>query len=90
MVAISELSPAKLDMFAEFDTWVQVACPRLSIDWAASAYSAPVLSTFEAEVALGKQDWSADTPVPMDYYAADGGPWSNGGTPRRGWDGTLS
>jgi hypothetical protein len=55
-------------------SWVQVACPRLSIDWG-FAFDAPLLSPYEAEVALSTAEWS---PVyPMDYYARDGGAWTN-------------
>ncbi|GJP47203.1 hypothetical protein CLOM_g6420 [Closterium sp. NIES-68] len=34
------------------DAWVQVACPRLSIDWG-EAFAAPMLTPYELEVALG-------------------------------------
>ncbi|CAI7847714.1 unnamed protein product [Closterium sp. NIES-54] len=34
------------------DAWVQVACPRLSIDWG-DAFAAPMLTPYELEVALG-------------------------------------
>ncbi|CAI5469200.1 unnamed protein product [Closterium sp. Yama58-4] len=34
------------------DAWVQVACPRLSIDWG-EAFTAPMLTPYELEVALG-------------------------------------
>jgi 2-(3-amino-3-carboxypropyl)histidine synthase len=58
----------------EWSRWVQVACPRLSIDWG-TAFHVPLLSPYEAEVALGAQEWK---PVyPMDFYSKEGGPWSN-------------
>ncbi|CAI5468459.1 unnamed protein product [Closterium sp. Yama58-4] len=37
---------------AGIDAWVQVACPRLSIDWG-EAFTAPMLTPYELEVALG-------------------------------------
>jgi 2-(3-amino-3-carboxypropyl)histidine synthase len=47
-VLISEISPERMSQFGDsVDAWVQVACPRLSIDWGES-YSAPLLSSFEA------------------------------------------
>lgn len=55
------------------NSWVQIACPRLSIDWG-SAFSCPLLNPYEAEVAFGSQEWLEI--YPMDYYAKDGGPWS--------------
>ena len=70
------------------DAWVQIACPRLSIDWG-EGFRAPVLTPFELEVALGEVppfwgagdgdgDDAAARPYPMDFYAQDSGPWGNG------------
>ncbi|CAM6100961.1 unnamed protein product [Calypogeia fissa] len=55
---ISELSPTKLSLFADtIDAWIQIACPRLSIDWG-EAFKQPLLNPYEAEVALGfVQPW---------------------------------
>lgn len=51
-VLLSELSPAKLAAIEGVDTWVQVACPRLSIDWG-EGFMKPTLTPFEAMIALG-------------------------------------
>eukprot|EP01116_Phalansterium_solitarium_P007440 TRINITY_DN20100_c0_g1_i1.p1 TRINITY_DN20100_c0_g1~~TRINITY_DN20100_c0_g1_i1.p1 ORF type:complete len:449 (+),score=140.11 TRINITY_DN20100_c0_g1_i1:63-1409(+) len=73
VVLLSEIFPAKLDMFAEVDAWIQIACPRLSIDWG-YAFTKPLLNPYEAEVALNAIAWQ---PVyPMDFYAKDGGTWT--------------
>ena len=64
---LSEIFPAKLAMFADVGAWVQVACPRLSIDWGQAFEAAPLLSPYEAEVALGAVEWKER--YPMDYYA---------------------
>merc|ERR1712048_712441 len=32
-VLSSEVSPERLALFRDVDAWVQVACPRLSLDW---------------------------------------------------------
>ncbi|BBN00309.1 2-(3-amino-3-carboxypropyl)histidine synthase [Marchantia polymorpha subsp. ruderalis] len=55
---ISELSPTKLALFSDsVDAWIQIACPRLSIDWG-EAFKQPLLTPYEAEVALGfVQPW---------------------------------
>lgn len=55
---ISELSPTKLALFGDtVDAWIQIACPRLSIDWG-EAFTKPLLTPYEAEVALGfVQPW---------------------------------
>lgn len=74
VVLLSEIFPAKLALFANIDAWVQVACPRLSIDWG-SAFAKPMLSPYEALVALGETNWRAV--YPMDYYSDGSGPWTN-------------
>jgi 2-(3-amino-3-carboxypropyl)histidine synthase len=77
-VALSEIFPGKLAMMDDVETWVQVACPRLSIDWG-YAFPKPLLSPYEAMVALsdGDDPWmsgdvSTGTSYPMDYYAREG------------------
>ncbi|CAO1624736.1 unnamed protein product [Sympodiomycopsis kandeliae] len=53
-ILLSELSPAKLSLFGEhLQAYIQTSCPRLSIDWG-SAFPKPLLSPYEAAVALGK------------------------------------
>ncbi|GJD06609.1 Diphthamide biosynthesis protein 1 [Galdieria sulphuraria] len=75
VVLISELSPHRLSLFYDsIDVWVQIACPRLSIDWG-HEYQKPLLTCYEAFVALGKYRWQSI--YPMDYYAKDGKEWSN-------------
>ena len=81
-VLMGELSPAKLAAFGVggVGAWVQVACPRLSIDWgeaAAGVAGAPLLSPFEAFAALGLAPWGEGAAYPMDYYARGGGAWTN-------------
>ena len=57
-----------------FFSWIQIACPRLSIDWG-YAFKKPILNSYEAEVAFGKIEWQSV--YPMDYYSKDGKQWSN-------------
>ncbi|EFW98746.1 diphthamide biosynthesis protein [Grosmannia clavigera kw1407] len=77
---LSEIMPHKLArMSADVECWVQVACPRLSIDWG-YAFARPLLTPYEALVALGLRDddWARapDGAVggvyPMDFYGRDG------------------
>jgi len=71
---LSEVFPAKLAAFGKVDAWIQVCCPRLSMDWG-HHFAAPLLSPYEAEVALAARQWQ---PVyPMDNYAKAGGSYSN-------------
>jgi 2-(3-amino-3-carboxypropyl)histidine synthase len=79
-VLMAELSPSKLKDFGPVGAWVQVACPRLSIDWGAAVeeeVGAPLLTPFEAFVALGLTSWDPGSPYPMDYYERGRGPWTN-------------
>lgn len=71
---LSEIFPGKLAMMDDIECWVQVACPRLSIDWG-YAFPRPLLTPYEALVTLGARgDWSADNDnvYPMDYYGREG------------------
>ena len=70
---LSEIYPGKLAMFEDVDCWVQVACPRLSIDWG-YAFPRPLLTPFEALVVLGRRDgWEkTDGVYPMDFYGKEG------------------
>ena len=74
VVLLSEIFPEKLKLFKDVDAWVQVACPRLSIDWG-TAFSKPLLTPYEAAVALGMVKWQET--YPMDFYANSSiGPWT--------------
>lgn len=78
VVLLSEVFPAKLSMMPDADAWVQIACPRLSIDWG-HFFATSVLSTYELEVALGEAKWEVDS-YPMDFYAkGETNLWSNYG-----------
>ncbi|KAF1997865.1 Diphthamide biosynthesis protein 1 [Amniculicola lignicola CBS 123094] len=83
---LSEIFPGKLAMMSDVDAWVQIACPRLSIDWG-YAFAKPLLSPYEALVALGVKDapWldeeegseqlqkkGRNNLYPMDFYAKEG------------------
>lgn len=74
VVLLSEVFPEKLKLFEDVDAWVQIACPRLSIDWG-TAFNKPLLTPYEAVVALGVVDWQEV--YPMDFYANSSlGPWT--------------
>lgn len=61
IVLLSEIFPKKLEMLSSTNpdrggrvcSWVQIACPRLSIDWG-HYFCVPVLSPFELFVAFGE------------------------------------
>lgn len=74
LVLLSEIFPSKLKEFKEVDAWVQVACPRLSIDWG-TAFHKPLLTPYEVSVALKRSEWRQR--YPMDFYAYDSaGNWT--------------
>lgn len=74
VLLMSEIFPDKLDLFNDVDAWVQIACPRLSIDWGA-AFAKPLLTPYELSVCLGQLEWN--DVYPMDYYANNSlGPWT--------------
>ena len=84
---LSEIFPGKLAMMGDVEAWVQIACPRLSIDWG-YAFPKPLLSPYEALVALSVRDapWLDEERdqeevkekavrknlYPMDFYAKEG------------------
>lgn len=77
VVLLSEISPAKIRTLEQsgVQAWVQIACPRLSIDWGTGYGDKPLLTPYEAFVALGKTQWQEQ--YPMDFYAKKGGEWTN-------------
>uniref|UniRef100_A0A6B2L796 2-(3-amino-3-carboxypropyl)histidine synthase subunit 1 n=1 Tax=Arcella intermedia TaxID=1963864 RepID=A0A6B2L796_9EUKA len=74
VILLSEVFPQKLDLFKDIKAWIQIACPRLSIDWGAS-FTTPLLNPYEATVAFGDAPWEENT-YPMDFYSKDGGSWT--------------
>jgi 2-(3-amino-3-carboxypropyl)histidine synthase len=71
---MAEINPRKLMLISSVQAWVQVACPRLSIDWS-GGFDKPLLTPYEFEVCLGETEWQEV--YPMDYYSQSSGPWSN-------------
>lgn len=79
-IILSEIFPQKLALFEDIDAFVQVACPRLSIDWG-YAFNKPLLTPYEAMVMLDKDKMWDGIDYPMDYYAKDG--YGRGQIPKR-------
>lgn len=74
VVLMSEISPARIAFFEEsVDAWIQIACPRLSIDWG-EAFEKPLLTPFEAEIALGDLPgwWEKDKSVVANSGCCNG------------------
>lgn len=74
-VMMPEVVQNTLEGFENIDVWVQVACPRLSIDWG-SFFQVPLLNPYEFAQSIrillnrtgGLSDIS-ETNYPMDFYA---------------------
>ena len=52
-VLLTEVAPWKLALMEGVDAWIQIACPRLSIDWG-EGFQKPTLTPYEALIALGE------------------------------------
>ncbi|SCU90966.1 LAMI_0E04236g1_1 [Lachancea mirantina] len=70
-IILSEIFPQKLAMFDDIDVFIQVACPRLSIDWG-YAFNKPLLTPYEANVLLEQDRMFTEKYYPMDYYEVNG------------------
>uniref|UniRef100_T1INS0 2-(3-amino-3-carboxypropyl)histidine synthase subunit 1 n=1 Tax=Strigamia maritima TaxID=126957 RepID=T1INS0_STRMM len=74
IILLSEIFPDKLRLFTGIDAWIQIACPRLSIDWG-YAFHRPLLNPYEAAIVLDKI--SVQNDYPMDFYAYNSlGEWT--------------
>ena len=72
---MSEINMAEL-IKCEIEAFVQISCPRLSIDWAHES-EIPLLNTYEAYMVLNNEFTISE--YPMDFYAHESkGPWSIG------------
>jgi 2-(3-amino-3-carboxypropyl)histidine synthase len=74
IVLLSEIFPQKLSLFNDVDAWVQIACPRLSVDWG-HFFQKPLLTAYELYVCLGEEKFRDI--YPMDFYSAGSGEWTN-------------
>ncbi|XP_018357646.1 PREDICTED: diphthamide biosynthesis protein 1 [Trachymyrmex cornetzi] len=76
VILLSEIFPDKIKLFKDVDAFIQIACPRLSIDWGV-AFEKPFLTPYEGAVALRMAEFDKDRPYPMDFYATISlGPWT--------------
>ena len=75
---MSEIFPEKLARFTDVDCWIQIACPRLSIDWG-HHFSKPFLSSYEAFALFEEAKFpkTKEERYPMDFYSDQGGEWTN-------------
>lgn len=69
VILLSEIFPSKLALM-DLDCYVQIACPRLSIDWG-TFFKRPLLTPYELMICLGESEWQDGNDYPMDFYAKD-------------------
>lgn len=74
MVLIASEITIELLESVDVDFFVQIACPRLSIDWSYGTRK-PLLTPYELYALMDSIDLSGK--YRMDYYSFEGGPWSN-------------
>lgn len=70
-VMMPEVVQTTLKIFPSVDVWVQVACPRLSIDWG-SFFEQPLLNPYEYSQSIKmflNPAKNPDKDYPMDFYA---------------------
>lgn len=71
-VMMPEVIQDTLKLFEEVDVWVQVACPRLSIDWGTFFHS-PLLNPYEfaqsIKILSNSAKSTSERNYPMDFYA---------------------
>jgi 2-(3-amino-3-carboxypropyl)histidine synthase len=77
IISTTEISLDILEIigFKIIETWTQVVCPRLSIDWGCS-FGKPILNTYELSVLFSFTRWRFNK-YPLDYYSYLGGYWTN-------------
>lgn len=68
---MSDVCQEAIDKYPGIDAWVEIACPRLAIDWG-SEFSKPMLNPYECFAAFKDLELS----YPMDNYLYGGGEWS--------------
>mmetsp|Transcript_3125 Transcript_3125/g.2843 ORF Transcript_3125/g.2843 Transcript_3125/m.2843 type:complete len:379 (+) Transcript_3125:16-1152(+) len=68
---MSDVSQSSINKYPEVDAWVEIACPRLAIDWGAE-FTKPMLNPYECFVAFK----NLPLDYPMDNYMYNGGEWS--------------
>lgn len=68
---MADVCQGAINKYPEVDAWVEIACPRLAIDWGAE-FSKPMLNPYECFVAFK----NLPLDYPMDNYMYNGGEWS--------------
>ena len=85
-VLMAEIQPQKLNDFKNTGVFIQIGCPRLSIDWGPDTIPKPLLTPYEGMIALkniSRPGWmnnchNDNEVYPMDFYSSESsGNWTN-------------
>lgn len=77
VIMMNEISEEQIAKFPQIDCFVQVACPRLSIDWSSEQFSKPMLTPYECFLCFDENTKNEDDSYLMDNYASNCGPWGH-------------
>lgn len=70
-ICIPEINSKLLNSFEDtVDLWLQISCPRLSIDWSLDVIKKPLLTPFEFNTVL-EENFKHFYEYPMDFYTAE-------------------
>ena len=73
-ICLNENTEEKISKFPQCDCFIQIACPRLSIDWP-DQFSKPMLTPYETYIAFGKIE--KPEIYRMDNYSYETGEWGH-------------
>ena len=73
-ICLNEITEEKISKFPQCDCFIQIACPRLSIDWP-DQFSKPMLTPYETYIAFGKIE--KPEIYRMDNYSYETGEWGH-------------
>ena len=72
---LNEITQNKIINYNKCEGFIQLACPRLSIDWS-DQFSKPMLTPYEIYIALDQIKLENDT-YAMNNYSNDTGEWGH-------------
>ena len=75
IIMMNEITEAKVSNYNKCECFIQLACPRLSIDWS-DQFSKPMLTPYEVYLALGEIELKNGV-YEMSNYANETGEWGH-------------
>ena len=72
---LNEITQNKIINYNKCECFIQIACPRLSIDWS-DQFSKPMLTPYEIFLALEQEKLENDV-YKMNNYSNDTGEWGH-------------